>query len=165
VQCDDKLKPDSKRTEYERVLGEASGLPAVEALAQLRIGEALLAQGAGNPSGAKDLRVQARKAFEKVVASDGADRAVVAAGHAGLGEALFLEGADANDQAMLQNAALEFLRVATLYREQGAALARSLFYAMRSFDLLSDARRKAEMKRELLSLFPNSEWAGEAKKY
>jgi len=109
--------------------------------------------------------VQARKAFEKVVASDGADRAVVAAGHAGLGEALFLEGADANDQAMLQNAALEFLRVATLYREQGAALARSLFYAMRSFDLLSDARRKAEMKRELLSLFPNSEWAGEAKKY
>jgi len=165
AQADDKLKADSKRVEYERVLGDAAGMPAVQALAQLRVGDACLAQASGNNSGAKDLRSQARAAFEKVIANEGAPQAVIAAAHAGLGEALFLQGADVDDKAVLQQALLHFLRVATLHRDQGAALAKSLYYAMRCFDLLSDPRRKAEMKREVLALFPNSSWAAEAKKY
>lgn len=165
AQADDKLKPDSRRSEYERALGEAAGLPAVQALAQLRIGEAFLAQAVGNQAGAKDLRDKAKAAFELVISRVGASRQAVAEAHAGLGEALFLQGADVDDKPALQEAALHFLRVATLYRQEGPALAKSLYYAMRCFDLLSDPRRKAEMKREVLALFPGSTWAGEAKKY
>lgn len=114
---------------------------------------------------AKDLRSKARGAFEKVLAHEAASREALAAAHAGMGETLFLQGADSEDKAALQESVLHFLRVATLYRDQGRSMAKSLFFAMRCFDLLPDPRRKAEMKRELLALYPQSTWAVEAKKY
>lgn len=164
VRADDKLKPAAKRGEYEKLAGEAAGLADVQARAQLLIGESFMAEAAGNASTAKDLRTKARAAFEKVLASPGASRATVAGAHVGLGEALFLLGADVADKALLQEASLSLLRVATLYRDQGASTAKALYYAMRCFDLQQDPRRKAEMRRELLALYPTSSWAVEAKK-
>lgn len=164
VQADDKQKQDARRAEYERLAGEAAGLPVVQSRAQLLIGESFMLEAAGNPAGAKDLRTKAKAVFEKVIDSEGASRGTVAAAHVGLGEALFLLGADVADKALLQEAALSFLRVATLYRDQGATVAKALFYAMRCFDLQQDPRRKAEMRRELLAFYPTSSWAAEAKK-
>lgn len=163
--ADAKLGPAAKRSEYEKVLAEAAAFPPLKFLAQLRVAETFLAEAAASPAGAKDLRARAKSAFEAVLGSEAAPRAVVAAAHAGLGECLFLMGAEVDDKAQLREAVLEFLRVATLYRDQGVTVARSLFYAMRCFDLLPDPRRKAEMKRELLGLYPGTAWAAEAKKY
>jgi hypothetical protein len=165
VQADANLKPESRRNEFERVAAEARELPWLQARAQVFAGESLLAQAAANPGGAKQLRAQARQLFEKVAANPAAAPSDVAAAHAGLGETLFLLGADANDKAVLQEALLSLLRVVTLHRDAGEPVARSFFFAMRCFDLLPDPRRKAEMKRELLALFPGSSWAEQAKKY
>ena len=44
-------------------------------------------------------------------------------------------------------------------------MARALFFAMRSFDLMSDGQRKNEMKRELMALYPGTRWANDAKQY
>jgi hypothetical protein len=165
AQADDKLKPESRRNEYERVMGEAAGLGTVQAGALALIGESHLAEAAGNLASAKDARSKAKTAFEKVVALEEAGRDALADAHAGLGECLFLQGADADDKTLLTEAALHCLRVITLYRDQGRTVARSYYFAMRCFDLLPDARRKAEMKRELLAQYPSTTWAAEAKKY
>ncbi len=165
IQVDPALKPAAKRNEYERVQSEAGDLPALKARAKLLVGEAFLAEAAANQSGARALREEAKEAFQEVLANDKASRSVLAAAYAGLGETLFLQGADANDPKLLQEAVLNLLRVATLYRDEGRTVARALFYAMRSFDLMPDPRRKSEMKRELLSMYARSSWAEEAKKY
>jgi hypothetical protein len=165
ARADDKLKPDSRRNEYERVAGESRDMPDVQARAQVLVGEAYLAEATANQAAAKDLRGKARAVFEKVIASEGAGRDALAGAYTGLGETLFLQGADADDKAMLQEAALQFLRVLTVYRENGRYVPKALFYAMRCFDLGEDGKRKADMKRELVALYPNTTWAAEAKKF
>jgi len=165
AEADENLNPSSRRNELEIVAREANSLPSVQARARVLVGESYLAEAARKTSGSADLRSQARRAFEEVVASEGASRATVAQAHAGLGESLFLIGADADDAAILRDAALHCLRVTTLYREQGRQMARALFFAMRSFDLMSDGQRKNEMKRELMALFPGTRWANDAKQY
>lgn len=165
IQADASLKPESRRNEFERVQAEARDLPQLQARAQVLIGETFLAEAAANQAGSKPLREKAKEAFEKVVEEDRASRSDLAAAHAGLGETLFLQGADASDKVLLQDALLHLLRVATLFREEGEVVARSFFYAMRCFDLLPDPRRKVEMKRELLARYPSTSWAEQAKKY
>ena len=165
AQADPKVRPSAKRAEYEKVQGEAGAFPGVKAMAQVRIADSFLAEAAASPGGSKELRAKARAAYEGVLGNDAAPRSAVAAAHAGLGECLFLTGADADDKEQLKAGALECLRVATLYRDQGVTVARALFFAMRCFDLLPDPRRKAEMKRELLGVYPATTWATEAKKY
>lgn len=165
ARADDKLKPDSQRNQFELVARDAAGEPAVLAHARLLLGESWLAEAGRERGSAKDLRAKAQAEFQKVIDGDGATRASLAGAYAGLGECLFLQGADVDDKALLQEASLNFLRVLTLYRDQGQAAARSLFYAMRCFDLLPDPRRKAEMKRELLALYGQSPWAEKAKNF
>jgi hypothetical protein len=163
AEANDKLKHDARRAEYERLAGEAKDLPGARAHAQVLIGESFLVEAKGSGS-AKDLRTKARAAFQKAVDDAQAPRLELAAAYAGLGESLFLLGADTDDKALLQDAALAFLRVTSLYREDGRYVAKALFYAMRSFDLMQDPRKKADMKRELLAQFPATSWADEAKK-
>lgn len=165
ARADDKLKPDSQRNQFELVARDAADEPTVLAHAQVLLGESFLAEASRDRGAAKDLRARAQAEFQKVVEGDGALPEALAAAHAGFGECLFLQGADVDDKALLKEASLHFLRVLTLYRDQGQTVARSLFYAMRCFDLLPDPRRKAEMKRELLALYPQSPWAEKAKNF
>lgn len=163
AEADDKLKHDARRSEYERLAGEADSLPATRTRARVLIGESFLAEAKGS-SAAKDLRTKARTAFQKAVEDAEAPRAQLAAAYAGLGESLFLLGADADDKALLQEAALAFLRVSSIYRDDGRYVAKALYHAMRSFELMQDPRKRADMRRELLAQFPASSWAAEAKK-
>jgi len=164
VEADDKSKGDARRSEFEKVAAAAGDFPATRARAQVLVGESFLADARGNAGAAKDLRTKAKSAFQKAIDDKDAPREALAAAYCGLGESLFLLGADADDKAQLQQAALALLRVTTTYRESGQQVARALFLAMRSFDLMQDPRRKADMRGELLALFPNSSWAAEAKK-
>jgi len=163
AEADEKLRGEARRAEYERVVGEAGAYPATRARAQVLVGESFLADARGSGS-AKDLRTKARAAFQKVVDDPAAPRAQLAAAYTGLGESLFLLGADVDDKAMLQDAALAFLRVTSIYRDDGRYVAKALYHAMRCFDLMQDPRKKADMRRELLAAFPASTWAAEAKK-
>jgi hypothetical protein len=163
--ADDKQNSSTKRAEFEKVASEAGDFLGAKYQAQVLIGETYLDEAQANAGAAKELRAKAIETFDKVIASEQAPREAVAGAQTGRGESLFLLGADADDKARLQEAALACLRVATLFRDQGLYMPKALFYAMRSFDLLPDPRRKADMKRELLGLFPGSAWAVEAKKY
>lgn len=165
VLSDESLKPESKRTDLQRLALEAKDYPIVLLKAQVGTGESYLAEANADQGKAKELRAQARGIFQKVVEDEAADRAILAAAYTGLGDCLFLTGADADDKGLLREAALHYLRVATVYREQGVYVPRALFYAMRCFDLMQDAARKADMRRELASYYPGSSWAAEAKKY
>lgn len=165
AQADDSLPPSSKRNEFERIASEASGMAVVRGRAQAAIGDSFLAEAAGSPSKASGLRGEAKGAFEKVVSEDVGDPVALAQAYAGLGETLFLLGADADDAEVLREAALNLLRVPTLYRFDGELVARSLFYAMRSFDLMRSPERKVDMGRELVQRYPGSSWAAEAKKF
>lgn len=165
TQADESLPPSSKRNEFERIASDAAGLPVVRGRAQAAIGDSFLAEAAGSPGKASGLRNDARGAFEKVVSEDDADPQALAQAYAGLGETLFLLGADADDADVLQEAVLNLLRVPTLYRLDGELVARSLFYAMRSFDLMRSPDRKVDMGRELVQRYPGTSWAAEAKKF
>jgi len=165
VLVDAGLKPESRRNELERISSDAKDQPSVRLRAQVAVGESYLEEAATSPAKAKDLRGKARATFEKVVEDPKADASALAGGHAGLGESLFLSGADTDDKELLGQATLHFLRVATLYRDQGVYVARSLFYAMRCFDLMRDGQRKADMRRQLASRYPGSPWTEEARKY
>ncbi len=164
-EADPALSLASRRNEYERVAGEAKDLRSLELRARVAIGESYLAEAVANQAKARDLRQQARDVFQKIVADEQANRETLAAAYTGLGDSLFLMGADADDKAMLREAALQYLRVITVYREQGLFVPKAFFYAMRSFDLMQDPARKADMRRELATLYPHSTWAAEAKKY
>lgn len=164
LEADDKLKGDARRAELEKVAGQAGDLPATRTRAQVLVGESFLADARGNAGAAKDLRAKARTAFKKVIDDKDAPREALAAAYCGLGESLFLLGADADDKAQLQEAALALLRVTTTYRDNGQYVSRALYLAMRCFDLMQVPGRKADMRAELLALFPASVWAAEAKK-
>jgi hypothetical protein len=165
LQADPTLKHDTRRNELERLAGEAKDEPAVALRARVAAGESILAGASFDQGNARELVAQAKEIFLKALAEESADRETLAAAYAGLGDCLFLTGAEADDKAILLDAALQYLRVITVYREQGFHVPKALFYAMRCFDLMQDSRRKADMRRELASLFPDSTWAAEAKKY
>lgn len=165
TQADAALPPSSKRNEFERIASEAAGLKVVRGRAQAAIGESFLVEAAGNPGKASALRNEAKGAFEKVLEEDGADPLALAQAHAGLGETLFLLGADSDDAEVLREAVLNLLRVPTLYRTEGELVARSLFYAMRCFDLMRVPERKVDMGRELVQRYAGTSWAAEAKKF
>jgi hypothetical protein len=165
TQADDSLPPSSKRNEFERIAGEAGGIALVRGRAEAAIGESLLAEAAANPGKAASLRKEAQGVFEKVVGEEFGDPMALAQAHAGLGEALFLLGADSDDADVLREAVLNLLRVPTLYRSEGDLVARSLFYAMRCFDLMRVPDRKLDMGRELVQRYAATSWAEEAKKF
>lgn len=164
LESDEKLKGDARRTELEKIASDSKDQAAVRTRAQVLVGESLLADARGNTGAAKDLRNKARTAFQKVIDDKDAPREALASAYCGLGESLFLLGADADDRNQLQDAALALLRVTTTYRDNGQHVSRALYLAMRCFDLMQDSRRKADMRGELLRLFPASTWAAEAKK-
>jgi hypothetical protein len=165
IQVDPGLDHAARRNELERLAGEAKGEPVVALRARVAAGESLLAGASFDQGNARELVNQAKQVFQQAISEQDADRETLAAAYTGLGDCLFLTGAEADDKAILLDAALQYLRVITVYREQGFHVPKALFYAMRCFDLMQDNRRKADMRRELASLFPDSTWAAEAKKY
>ena len=168
IQADSGRSGDAKRTDLAGIAREAgSEFPGVTSRAQVVEGETWLAEAEASrdPNAARDLRSKARRAFEAIVDDPNASDATLAGALAGMGDCLFYEGAEKNDTETLQAAVKNYLRVVTIYEEQTRYVPKSLFFAMRSFDLMQDRRRKSDMKRELKTLFPGSHWASEADKF
>jgi len=164
LEANETLKGDARRTELEKLAGEAREFAATRTRAQALVGESFLADARASSAAARDLRTKASAAFQRVIDDKDASREALAAAYCGLGESQYLLGADADDKAQLEQGALALLRVITTYRESGQHVSRALFLAMRCFDLMQDSRRKADMRGELLARFPASTWAAEAKK-
>ena len=117
-----------------------------------------------DPKKASELRDKAQVVFERIVDSEGNTGETLAGAYTGLGECLFYQGAEKDDMEALKEASLNFLRVVTIYKSESRYCAKSLYFAMRAFHLMQNPRRKADMFRELVALYPDSGWVSEAEK-
>ena len=111
------------------------------------------------------MRANAKRLFEQVVSDPKAGPRALAGAHTGMGECLYYEGAATADEEVLRRAALHSLRVAVSYRLETDYLPRALFFAFRSFDVMKQRDRKADMLAELEAQFADSPWTAEARKY
>jgi len=159
---------DDKRKELAVIVTEAgSRYPTVKSRALVAEGETYLAEAdaTNDQTKAKTFRGQAQGVFQGIVDDSRADDETLAGAYSGLGDCYFFLGLDAdNDEALLTQAAMHYLRVVTIYKEQSRYVPRSLYYAARCFDFNGDRRRTSDMKRELATLYPNSSWASKAEK-
>ena len=162
IQFDGKPPSETKRQAYAAIATEAGAdFPTVAGRAQVALGESFLAEAEAtlDSAAAQGLRDEARKVFTEIADDPSADDGALAGAHTGLGDCLFFEGAAANDEAVLKEAAMHYLRVVTLYESQAQYVPKALYFALRTFDLMDNRLRRADMQRELLQNFPDSEWA------
>jgi len=168
IQAGDQSGEDKRKALAVIVTEAGSTYPTVKSGALVAEGETYLAEASAmkDQAKAKTLRTKAQESFQKIVDDPRADDETLAGAYSGLGECYFYQGLDATpiDKALLKQAAMQYLRVITVYKEQSRYVPRSLYYAARCFDHLDDRRRTSDMKKELATLYPNSTWASEAEK-
>ncbi len=114
---------------------------------------------------------KALKLYEGVVKDPKADAATLAGAYTGLGDCLFQQGVDklkagAEDALnTLKEAALAYLRVVVVYKDQSRYVPRAMYYCGRTFDLMGEDQKAnaRKMYGTVISQYPGSNWATEAK--
>ncbi len=112
---------------------------------------------------------RAREVFEQVVADPRADRDALAAAYTGLGDCWFHAAtatvrAGAKDD--LEKALLAYMRVVISYGDQAGYVPKAMYFAGRASDLLGEApssRNARRLYRAVISSYPTSPWAAEAR--
>lgn len=168
IQADQKASGDDKRERLGDIVAEAGReYPLVRSRAYVVEGETYLTEAEKNRDQKKaaEQRGKAREIFGEIVGNPQADAETLAGAFTGLGDCLFFEGLVKDDKGILKDASMMYLRVAVLYDGQSKYVPKALFRAMRCFDLMQDRARQRDMKRTLLTLYPNSIWTTEANKY
>ncbi len=151
----------AQRADLASIASEAgTTYPNVRNHARLAEGESYLVEAERkSASEANNLRDQARKVFDDLVADGASDDTVLAGAYTGLGDCLFFAGAAADDKTILKNAATQYLRVVLNHETESQYVPKALYYAFRCFQIMGDTSKKNDMKRELRSLYPDSPWA------
>ncbi len=114
---------------------------------------------------------KALKLYEGVVKDPKADAATLAGAYTGLGDCLFQQGVDklksgAEDSLnTLKEAALAYLRVVVVYKDQSRYVPRAMYYCGRTFDLMGEDQKPnaRKMYGSVIAQYPGSNWATEAK--
>lgn len=154
--------PAERREVMAAIAQEAgSSHPVVRLRAETAQASSMLAEAEGtvDANAADSLRAEAERLLTAVVADPVANEVTLAEAHTGLGDCGFYRGAATEDREVLQQAALHYLRVVTMHPTASEFVPKCLFYAMRCFQILGQRTRRADMARELLDLYPDSEWA------
>lgn len=162
VRADASRQGETRRSELSGIQREAgTEYPSVARRAKLAEGESYLLEAEKLTDAGKGgrLRENGQRIFEAIIADKQSGDVALAGAHTGLGDCLFFAGADSDDQNVLKQAALNYLRVITLYQAQSEYVAKSLFFAMRCFQLMGDKGRARDMKNDLLRLYADSMWA------
>ena len=157
---------DALRAELTRIADAAGDYPTVKARAELAQAEAYIA--------AKEFAA-AKKLLQDTLKGGAADDQTMAGARTGLGDCLFQQAVDefkagkqAEAEKLLQEALLNYMRVVVSYPDQAGYVAKSMFYAGRSFDQFQDEDSKARAQRMYVSVmrrFEGSPWATEAKHF
>ncbi len=164
VLLDSKLTNDQKRDRILEIGAEAgSDYPSVRDRARVAEGEAYLGSSKFD---------EALEVFKGITADPTADAATLAGAYAGAGEcyyqqAVTLINAEQDASAVVEEGLLAFLH-AVSFKEQAQYRPKALLYSGRLFDLKDDdeSRTRAKrMYRAVLTEYPDSPWALEAKKF
>jgi len=158
---DETVKGKKLRDRLDEISTKAgSQFPRVKNRAEVAIAESFVA--------AKSFG-EAEPIFRDVVDNQQADATTLAAAYTGLGDCLFkraVEEKDAKKQdALMTEAAMAYMRVVVVYKDQNRYVPKALFWAGRVFDESSDPEDKDRAQKLYLRVmrdFQGSEWASEA---
>ncbi len=113
---------------------------------------------------------EAEAIFQRISASSSSDVATRAAAFCGLGDCLFQKASKLSKGTeeyftTLKAALMSYLRVTINYKDQTSYVAKALFYAARSFDLMGEGQAPNAQKlyMRVLRNYPNSQWAKESR--
>ncbi|MCZ6598702.1 MAG: hypothetical protein O7B99_13770 [Planctomycetota bacterium] len=170
ILTDEATKGAAKRDKLVEIVSEAGGqFPTVRSRAEVAQGETFVkeAEQVVTKDGQKAVEFykQALGIFTGITNAQKADAATLAGAYTGRGDALINQGIIGKDTALIQEALMAYLRVVVNYEEHSQYVAKSMFQAMRCFELLEDRERKAKMRFELKARYPNSNWAQIADNY
>jgi hypothetical protein len=168
IRADTSSSGKQRRAALQEIAASAgSEFPTVRNKANVSEGETYLAEWETSKDDAKRRAMvdSASELFARILEDPNADNATLAGAFAGQGLCLYLRSANPIDAAGLEDAAKNFLRVIIVYKDQSQYVPKSLFYAMRCFDLLGQRERKFDMLRDLKNMYPGSQWASEADRY
>ncbi|MFT6364014.1 MAG: hypothetical protein ACJAZ8_002437 [Planctomycetota bacterium] len=169
VLTNDQLGATTRRLNLEEIADRAgSRFATVKNRALVAKGESYLQEILGSPKKATKNVPAALADFEAVLKDPKADDTTLAGAYVGLGDCIFHSAAKSKDRAELKRALLAYLRVAAVYPEQGRYVAKALFYAGRSFDLMGDEEsmeRAKIMYNQVGVKYPGSNWAKEARNF
>jgi TolA-binding protein len=157
---------DGLRSELTRIADAAGDYPTVKARAELAQAEAYI--------DGKEFAA-AKKLLQDTLKGGTADDQTMAGARTGLGDCLFQQAVDEfkagkqqEAEKLLQEALLNYMRVVVSYPDEAGYVAKSMFYAGRSFDQFQDEDSKARAQRMYVSVmrrFEGSSWATEAKHF
>ncbi|MFT5050826.1 MAG: tetratricopeptide (TPR) repeat protein [Chlamydiales bacterium] len=159
---DDTVQAGQRETGLQKIIsGAGSKYPVVRNRARVAIGEAALN---GN-----DLE-GAEKIFSEVTADPKADDRTLAAAYTGLGDCLYQKGVGLNDAGkeggeILQQAIVNYMRVAVVYKSQVRYTPKAMFYAGRCYAQFQDVQsqeREQRLYTAVLRDFAGTAWATEA---
>jgi tetratricopeptide (TPR) repeat protein len=160
-------KGEKLRQELARISQAAQGqYPTVVSRAELAQAETLLER--------EDIGA-AEKILQRAIGSGTADARTMAGALTGLGDcqfrraaALFKDARKPEAEALLRDALLSYLRVVVMHVDQPRYVAKSMFFAGRTFDQFQDdesKERAQRMYREVIRRFPGSPWAKQARDF
>ncbi len=155
---------EAKRRDALKAIAAAAGkeFPTVASRAMVYEGESWI--GGQEKDFAKAIEI-----FKTAADDSGADDETRAGAFAGLGDCLFQEaqGASGADrQALLEDAAIAYLRVFVLYPERSGYAAKAGFFAGRVFETMEAETSKTRARRmyaQVADRYPGSNWASQAK--
>lgn len=167
ILTDTSLAGSKQRTQLDEIIKRADkDYPVVKNRAALAKGESLVAEATEGVTANADLLGKAKTLFQRIAEDWSVEDEVKAGAFTGLGDCLFNERG--NDSERLMKAGMDYMRVVVSYKEHSRYVAKSMFYAARCFDqrgTQEDKSRARDLDRRLISEFPSSTWADEAKKF
>jgi tetratricopeptide (TPR) repeat protein len=115
---------------------------------------------------------EAEPIFRDVVENPKADATTLAAAYTGLGDCLFKRAVEEGDakkkDALMTEAAMAYMRVVVVYKDQNRYVPKALFWAGRVFDESQDPEDKERAQKLYLRVmrdFQGTEWASEASSF
>lgn len=167
ILTDTSLAGPQQREQLDEIIKRADkDYPVVKNRAALAKGESLVEEATEGVTANAELLGKAKTLFQRIADDWSVEDEVKAGAYTGLGDCLF--NTRGNDAERLMQAGMDYMRVVVSYKEHSRYVAKSMFYAARCFDqrgTTEDKMRSRDLDRRLISEFPSSTWADEAKKF
>lgn len=154
ILLDDSMNSSQKQMALQGLVEKnRESYPTVSSRAQVEVGNAMVAGG--------DFK-GARAFFEGILEEGKGGDGILAAALSGLGDCAYLEALSLDSPKeqvpFLEEAILNFLTVASVYREEVRLVPRAMFYAGDALKRIGDSGSARNVASRIRALFPDSTW-------